>query len=145
MMYIKVPLKHGTCIQFSSVHFSCSVMSDSFWSHGLHHARPPCPSPTPGIYPNSCPLSGWYHPTVSSSVVPFSSPHPLVKCFTWINISNSWSWGSGKFRNLPTNTSIRFQILCFNRAAIYSPSYLPALFTSDSLSNASSFSSGSLV
>ena len=48
-------------------------MSDSLRSHGLQHARPPCPSPTPGAYPNSCPLSWWCHPTISSSVVPFSS------------------------------------------------------------------------
>ena len=47
-------------------------MSDSLWPHGLH-ARPPCPSPTPRVYSNSCPLSQWYHPTISSSVVPFFS------------------------------------------------------------------------
>ena len=48
-------------------------MSDSLWPHGLQHARPLCPSPTHGIYSNSCPLSRWCHPTISSSVVPFSS------------------------------------------------------------------------
>ena len=48
-------------------------MSNSLWPHGLHHPRPPCPSPTPGGYSNSCPLSRWCHPTISSSVVPFSS------------------------------------------------------------------------
>ena len=53
--------------------FSCSVMSDSLRPHGLQHARPPCPSPTPRVYPNSCPSSQWCHPTISSSVVPFSS------------------------------------------------------------------------
>ena len=53
--------------------FSHSVMSDSLRPHKPQHARPPCPSPTPGVYPNSCPLSGWCHPTISSSVVPFSS------------------------------------------------------------------------
>ena len=53
--------------------FSHSVVSDSLWPHGLQHARPPCPSPTPGAYPNSHPLSRWCHPTISSSVVPFSS------------------------------------------------------------------------
>ena len=47
-------------------------MSDSLWPHGLQHARPPCPSPTPGVYSNSCPLSRWCHPTISSSVIPFS-------------------------------------------------------------------------
>ena len=57
----------------SSVQFSCSVVSNSFWPYGLQHARPPCLSPTPGVYPNSCPLSQWCHPTISSSVVPFSS------------------------------------------------------------------------
>ena len=58
---------------FSSVQFSCSVVSDSSWLHGLQHARPPCPSPTPRVYSNSCPLSRWCHTTISSSVVPFSS------------------------------------------------------------------------
>ena len=48
-------------------------MSDSLQPHGLPHARPPCPSPTPGVYSDSCPLSQWCHPTISSSVVPFSS------------------------------------------------------------------------
>ena len=56
-----------------SVQFSGSVVSDSLWPHGLQHARPPCPSPTRGVYSNSCPLSQWCHPTISSSVVPFSS------------------------------------------------------------------------
>ena len=53
--------------------FSCSVMSSSLLPHGPQHARPPCPSSTPGVYPNSCPLSRWCYPTISSSVVPFSS------------------------------------------------------------------------
>ena len=52
---------------------SCSVVFDSLWPHGLQHARPPCPLPTLGAYPNSCPLSQWCHPTISSSVFPFSS------------------------------------------------------------------------
>ena len=56
-----------------SVHFSPSVMSDSLWSHGLQHTSPPCPLPTPGVYSNSCPLNRWCHPTISSSVIPFSS------------------------------------------------------------------------
>jgi len=62
-------------LQFSSVQWLSSVV---FWflrSHGLQHARLPCPSPTPGVYANSCPLSWWCHPTISSSVVPFSSLH----------------------------------------------------------------------
>ena len=56
-----------------SVQFSRSVVSDSLQPHELQHARPPCPSPTPGVYSNSCPLSRWCHPAISSSVVPFSS------------------------------------------------------------------------
>ena len=58
---------------FSSVQFSCSVVSDSLQPHELHHARLPRPSPTPGAYSNSCPSSRQCHPTVSSSVIPFSS------------------------------------------------------------------------
>ena len=53
--------------------FSCSVMSNCLQPHELQHARPPCPSPTPGVHPNPCPLSWWCHPTISSSVSPFSS------------------------------------------------------------------------
>ena len=53
--------------------FNCSVVSDSLWLHGLQHARLPHPSPTPGACSNSCPLSQWYHPTISSSVSPFLS------------------------------------------------------------------------
>ena len=56
-----------------SVQFSRSVVPNSLRRHELQHARPPCSSPTPGVYPNSCPLSRWCHPTISSSVVPFSS------------------------------------------------------------------------
>ena len=59
--------------ELPSVQFSHSVVSDSLQPHGLQHSRPPCPSPTPGIYPNSCPLSRWCHPTISCSVVHFSS------------------------------------------------------------------------
>ena len=60
-------------IWYIKVQFSRSVMSNSLRSHGLQHARLPCPSPTPGACSNSCPLSRWCHPTISSSVVPFSS------------------------------------------------------------------------
>ena len=56
-----------------SVKFSRSVMSDSLRPHRLQHTRPPCPSPTPRVYSNSCPLNQWCHPTILSSVVPFSS------------------------------------------------------------------------
>ena len=55
-----------------SVQFGCSVMSDSLWPHEPQHARPPCPSPTPGVHQNPCPLSWWCHPTILSSVISFS-------------------------------------------------------------------------
>ena len=58
---------------FSSIQFSCSVVSNSLWPHGLQHARLSWPSPAPRAYSNSCPLSQWGHPTISFSVVPFSS------------------------------------------------------------------------
>ena len=66
----------------SSVQFSGSVVSDSLRPHGLQHARPPCPSPTPRACSNSCPLCWWCHPTISSSVVPFSSIFPSTRLFS---------------------------------------------------------------
>ena len=68
-----VSLTNDLKYNFESVQFSPSVLSDSLWPHGLQHTRPPCPSPTPGVYSNSCPSSRWCRPTISSSVVPFSS------------------------------------------------------------------------
>ena len=63
----------SSSIKFSSIQFSHSVVSDSLRPHEPQHARLPCPSPTPGAYAYSCPLSRWCHPTISSSVTPFSS------------------------------------------------------------------------
>ena len=60
-------------LSMSSVQFSCSVVSNFLWPHGLQHSKPPCSSPTPRVHSNSCPLSPWCHPTISSSVIPFSS------------------------------------------------------------------------
>ena len=74
-----------------SVQFSCSAMSDSLWPNGLQHTRPLCPSLTPRVYSNSCPLTQWRHPTISSSVVrfspclqsfPASGPLPMSQFFT---------------------------------------------------------------
>ena len=71
-----------------TVQFSYSVVSNSLWPHGLQHTRFPCPSPTPGACSNSCPQSRWCHPTISSSVVPFSSclqssgSFPMTQIFT---------------------------------------------------------------
>ena len=77
----------------SSVQFSCSVVSNSLWPHGLQHARPPCPSPTPRVYSNSCPLSQWYHPTISPSVVPLlllPSIFPSIRVFSNESL---FTWG----------------------------------------------------
>ena len=60
-------------------------MSDSLQPHKLQHTRPPCPSPTPGVHPNSCPSSRWCHPAISSSVVPFSSCPQSLPAFERIN------------------------------------------------------------
>ena len=79
-IFIYIPdslLSNYVLFQFSSVQFSHSVVSDSSQPHELQQARPPCPSPTPGIHSNSCPSSRWCHPAISSSVVPFSS-YPLL-------------------------------------------------------------------
>jgi len=79
-------------IAISSVQFSHSVMSNSLRPHELQHARPPCPSPSPGVHSDSRPLSRWCHPAISSSVVPFSScpqslpaseSFPMSQLFTW--------------------------------------------------------------
>ena len=69
-------------------HFSHSVVFHSFQPQGLQYARPPCPSQTPGVYSNSCPLSWWCNPTISSSVVPFSShlqSFPASGLFQWLS------------------------------------------------------------
>jgi len=82
-------------VALSSVQFSCSVVSNSLWPHGLQHARLPCPSPTPGACSNSCPSSQWYHPTISSSVaslffLPWIFPsirvfsNESVLCIRWL-------------------------------------------------------------
>ena len=79
-----------------SVQFSCSVVSDSLRPHELQHARPPCPSPTPGVHPDSCALSRWCHSAISSSVVPFSScPQSFQHqgLFQWVNSSHQVAKG----------------------------------------------------
>ena len=70
MLKFTAPKKLDT---LCSVKFSCSVVSDSLRPHEPQHARPPCPSPIPGVHPNPCLSSQWCHPTISSSAVPFSS------------------------------------------------------------------------
>ena len=89
-----------------AVQFSHSVVSDSLWPHGLQHARPPCPSPTPGVYSNSCPLSQWCHPTIWSSVVPFShlQSFPASGSFEWVSLLIRWpKYWSFSFNISPSN------------------------------------------
>ena len=94
---------------FSSVQFSRSVMSNSLGPAGLQHARPPRPSPNPGVHPNSCPLSRWCHPTMSSSVVCYSScpqSFPASGSFQMSQffISGDWSIGASASASvLPMN------------------------------------------
>ena len=78
---------------FSSVQFSHSVVSDSLWPHESQHARPPCPSPTPGVHSNSCPSSRWCHPAISSSVAPFSSCPQSLPASESFPMSQLFAWG----------------------------------------------------
>ena len=95
---------------FSSVQFCCSVVSDSLQPHELQHARPLCPSPTPGVHPNSCPSTWWCHPAISSSVVPFSSCPQSLPTSGSFPMSQLFPWGgqnigvSASASVLPMNT-----------------------------------------
>ena len=77
-----------------TIQFSHSVVSDSLWPHESQHARPPCPSPTPRVYPNSGPLNRWCHPAISSSVVPFSSCPQSLPASESVPMSQLFTWGS---------------------------------------------------
>ena len=79
--------------QFSSVHFSRSVMYNSLWPHESQHAMPPCPSTTPRVYPNPCPLSRWCRPAISSSVVPFSTCPQSFPASESFPMSQLFAWG----------------------------------------------------
>ena len=97
-------------IPLNSVQFSHSVMSNSLWPHESQHARPPCPSPTPGVYSNSCLLSRWCRPAISSSVVPFSSCPQSLPASGSFPMSQLFAWGgqsigvSASASVLPMNT-----------------------------------------
>ena len=89
-----------------SVQFSHSVVSDSLWLHELQHIMPPCPSPTPRVYTNSCPWSQWCHPTISSSVIPFSSRSifPSIRVFSNESVLIRWpKYWSFSFSINPSN------------------------------------------
>ena len=95
---------------FSLVQFRCSVLSGSLRPHELQHARPPCPSPTPGVHPNPCPSSWWCHPTISSSIIPFSSCPQSLPASGSFPMSQLFAWGgrstgvSASASGLPMNT-----------------------------------------
>ena len=80
-------------LRFSSVQFSRSVVSDSLQPHESQHTTPPCPSPTPGVYSNSCPSSRLCHPAISSSAVPFSSCPQSLPASGSFPMSQLFSWG----------------------------------------------------
>ena len=92
-------------LQFSSVQFSRSVESESLWPHELQHARPPCPSPTPRVHPNSRPSSWWSHPTISSSVIPFSSCPQSLPASGSFPMSQLFAWG-GQSIGVLASTSV---------------------------------------
>ena len=90
---------------FSSVQFSCSVVSDSLWPHESQHTRPPCPSPTPRVHPNSCASSRWCHPAISSSVVPFCSCTQSLPASGSFQMSQLFTW-SGQSIRVSASTSV---------------------------------------
>ena len=87
-------------LSHQSVQFSRSVVSDSLRPHESQHARPPCPSQTPGVYSNSCPLSRWCHPTISSSVIPFSTCPQSLAASGSFPMSHFFTWGGHHPANL---------------------------------------------
>ena len=98
----------------SSVQFSCSVVSNSLWPHELQHARPPCPSPTPGVHSNSCSLCRSCHPAISSSVVPFSSFPQSLTASESFPISQLFAWG-GQLSKINKHTNLIECITTFLR------------------------------
>ena len=85
---------HDTIWYERCYQFSLSVLSDTLWSHGLQHSRLPCPPPTPRAWLNSCPLSRWCQPTISSSVIPFSSCPQSLPASESFPMSQLFTWGS---------------------------------------------------
>ena len=88
----------------SSDQYSCSVVSDCLWPHGQQHTRPPCPSPAQ-VYSNSCPLSRWCHPTLSSSVIPFSSCPQSFPASGFFQMSQRFTSG-GQSIGVSASTSV---------------------------------------
>ena len=107
-MLARIWRKRNPCtwlLRFGSVQFSCSVVSDSLQPHEPQHARPPCPSPTPGVDPNPRPSSQWCHPTISSSVIPFSSCPQSFPGSESFPMSQLFAWG-GQSIGVSASTSV---------------------------------------
>ena len=104
MSFFCISWRVGSWYGFS-VQFSCSLVSDSLRPHESQHATPPCPLPTPRVYPNPCPLRQWCHPTISSSVVPFSSCPQSLPALESFPMSQLFTWG-GQSIGVSASTSV---------------------------------------
>ena len=98
-----MPVTHGIGKMY--IQFSCSVVSETLQPHESQHARPPCPSPTPRVYSNSCPLNWWCHPAISSSVVPFCSCPQSLPASGSFPMSQFFSSG-GQSTGVSASTSV---------------------------------------
>ena len=106
----KANLIRQSSSQIRSDQISRSVMSDSLWPHESQHARPPCPSPTPGVHPDSLPSSRWCHPAISSSVVPLSSCLQSFLAAVYFSVSQFFSWGSRSIGALASASDLPMKI-----------------------------------
>ena len=102
-IYVRIYI-YMVCV-YIPVQFSRLAMSNSLWPHESQHARPPCPSPTPGVYSNTCPLSWWCHPAISSSVIPFSSCPQSLPASGSFPMSQLFAWG-GQSIGVSASTSV---------------------------------------
>jgi len=127
------------------VQFSHSVVSDSLWPHEPQHARPPCPSPTPGAYSNSRPLSRWCHPTISSSVIPYSCHLQSFQASESFQMSQFFASGSQSIRVsasglvLPVNIQDWFPSWLTGLISLLSKG-LPRVFSNTTVQNHQFFS-----
>ena len=119
IIYIKFYMCHINGVQFSR-----SVMSDSLQPRELQHARPPCPSPTPGVHPNSCPSSQWCHPAISPFVIPFSCCRQSLPASESFPMSQLFAWHTNSSLQrclLPTTVSIVVIVQSLSRVQLFAP------------------------
>ena len=114
--------KYWQWISLPHSYFSSSVVSDSLRPHESQHARPPCPSPAPGVHPNSCASSRWCHPAISSSVVPFSSCPQSLPVSGSFPMSQLFTWG-GQSIHTHTHTQLQEKTRCESQISFY---FLPS-------------------